>query len=74
MLQTKTQCVPLEMVLSQVIRSRSQKNVNGSASSEAAEQGDRLCFSVPVMSEFGTPIYPLKYQKLLRYFFFTRRS
>jgi hypothetical protein len=57
-LQTGTQCVTLEAVLSQVIPSRSWKDVSGSASSEAIELGDRLRFSLSMMSEFGTPIYP----------------
>jgi hypothetical protein len=37
------------------------------ATSEAAELGDRLCFSLPMMTDFGTPIYSSESMKLLRY-------
>jgi hypothetical protein len=67
MLQTKTQCVPPETVLSQAIPSQSWKDVSGSTSSKAAKLGDRLCFSLPMMSESETPIYPSDSKKLLRY-------
>jgi len=66
-LQTKTRCVPLETVLSRAIPSQSWKDVSGSASSKAAELGDRLRFSLPVMSKSRTPIYPSESKKLLRY-------
>lgn len=66
-LQTKTQSVPPETVLSHTIPSRSWKDIRGSASSEAAKLGDRLCFSLPVISESETPIYPSDSKKLLRY-------
>jgi hypothetical protein len=35
--------------------------------SEAATLGERLCFSVPVMSESGAPIYPSESKSVLKY-------
>jgi len=66
-LQTETQCVPSEMVLSKAFPSQSWKDVSGLASSEAAELGNRLRFSLPLISEFEAPIYPSESKKLLRH-------
>jgi hypothetical protein len=41
------------------------------ASSGQAALGERLCFSLPVMSECGAPIYPSESKLVLRYY---RRS